>query len=362
MVDLKSQYSLIKDKVEEGIKEVLTSGAYIGGPFVKNFEDKMKTYLNANHAIACANGTDALMIAMMALDIKPGDEVITTPFTFVATAETIALLGAKPVYVDITTEAYNIDPSKIEEKITAKTKAIIPVHIWGQSADMGPIMEIAKKHNIPVIEDNAQGVGATYGNQKCGAIGDLATISFYPAKNLGAYGDAGMIIAKTDELAEKVRMICNHGSKIRYYHEKLGVNSRLDAIQAQILSIKLDLLEDENEKRRGFAKLYNEKLSHEKITVPNYADYGTPIIHQYGILVDDRDGLIEHLKSQNIPNAIHYPIPLHLQPAFLDSDFPEGSLPISEKVASKVVNLPIHPYMTEAQIQYICDAILNFVN
>jgi UDP-2-acetamido-2-deoxy-ribo-hexuluronate aminotransferase len=362
MVDLKKQYSRLQSEIEKGVLEVLSSGAFIGGPFVKEFEDKMKSYLGTNHAIACANGTDALMIAMMALDIKPGDEVITTPFTFVATAETIALLGAKPVYVDIDEQTYNIDPNKIEEKITDKTKAIIPVHIWGQSADMGPIMEIAKKHNIPVIEDNAQGVGASYGDQKCGTIGDLATISFYPAKNLGAYGDAGMIIAKTEELEQKVRMICNHGSSTRYFHEVLGVNSRLDAIQAKILSIKLDILEEENENRRQFAEMYNSKLSHDKIQVPYYANYGTAIVHQYGILVDDRDGLIEHLKSKSIPNAIHYPIPLHLQPAFKDADFPEGVMPISERVASKVVNLPIHPYMDEEQIDYICQAILEFVN
>lgn len=362
MVDLKQQYALIESKIEAGIKEVLTSGAYIGGPYVQEFENKMKSYLSANHAIACANGTDALMIALMALDIKPGDEVITTAFTFVATAETIALLGAKPVYADIDPKTYNIDPSKIEEKITDKTKAIIPVHIWGQSADMTPIMAIAKKHNLKVIEDNAQGVGAKYGNDKCGVIGDMSTISFYPAKNLGAYGDAGMIIAKTDELAAKVRMICNHGSSTRYYHEVLGVNSRLDAIQAKILSIKLDLLDDENKKRRQFASLYNQKMKSDKITVPYYAEYGEAIVHQYGILVEDRDGLIEHLKSKSIPNAIHYPIPLHLQPAFRDADFPEGSLPVSERIASKVVNLPIHPYMTEEQIDYISNAVLEFVN
>lgn len=362
MVDLKTQYEKIEADVLAGVKDVLTSGAYIGGPFVAEFEEKMKAYLGVKHAIACANGTDALMIAMMAMGIKAGDEVITTPFTFVATAETIALLGAVPVYVDIDEKTYNIDPSKIEAAITDKTKAIIPVHIWGQSADMNGIMDVAKKHNLCVIEDNAQGVGSTYGEVMCGSIGDMATISFYPAKNLGAYGDAGMIVTSDDTLAAAIRMVCNHGSKERYVHEVLGVNSRLDAIQAKVLGLKLDLLDDENKRRREIAAMYNEKLAHDRITVPYYAEYGTPNIHQYGILVDDRDGLREHLTAKGIPSAVHYPIALHLQPAFLSERQVEGDLPIAEGVANRVANLPIHPYLTEEEVNFICDAILEFVN
>ncbi|MCB0279189.1 MAG: DegT/DnrJ/EryC1/StrS family aminotransferase, partial [Calditrichaeota bacterium] len=276
--------------------------------------------------------------------------------------ETIALLGAVPVYADIDPKTYNIDPNKIENLITAKTKAIIPVHIWGQSADMDPILKIGENHGIPVIEDNAQGVGSSYKGRMCGSMGDMATISFYPAKNLGAYGDGGMILCKNAELAERIRMICNHGSKIRYQHDLLGVNSRLDGIQAAILNQKLAYLDDENKKRREFAAYYSKKLDHPKITVPFYHPDGIANIHQYGILVDKRNELQSYLNSKQIPNAIHYPIPLHLQTAFLSDRFPEGSCPIAEDVASRVVNLPIHPYLTFEQIDYVCQTILEFVN
>jgi dTDP-4-amino-4,6-dideoxygalactose transaminase len=363
MVDLKTQYAKIEQDVLDGIKEVLSSGAYIGGPFVAEFEDKMKDYLEVKHAIACANGTDALMVALMAMGIEAGDEVITSPFTFVATAEVIALLGAVPVYVDIDEKTYNIDASKIEKAVTEKTKAIIPVHIWGQSADMDPIMRVAKKHKLTVIEDNAQAVGSIYGDKMCGSIGDMATISFYPAKNLGAYGDAGMIVTGNDELAEKIRMICNHGSKERYVHELIGVNSRLDAIQAKILCSKLDLLDEENDRRREIAEIYSKKLKHAKITVPHYAKYGTPNIHQYGILVTKRDALRDFLAKKGVPTAVHYPIALHLQEAFLTEEGQKkGDLPIAESVADRVVNLPMHPYLTEEEINFICDTILAFVN
>ncbi len=362
MVDLQSQYRLIEEDVLAGVKDVLNSGAYIGGPFVAEFETKMKAYMGVKHAIACANGTDALMIALMAMGIEAGDEVITTPFTFVATAETIALLGAVPVYVDVDEQTYNLNPALLEAAITPKTKAIIPVHIWGQSADMDPILEIAKKHNLKVIEDNAQGVGSTYKGKACGSMGDMATLSFYPAKNLGAYGDAGMIVTNSDDLAEKIRMICNHGSKERYVHVVLGVNSRLDAIQAKVLSLKLNLLDEENKKRREIAAKYNQLLSHEKITVPHYAEYGEANIHQYGILVENRDALRDYLTEKDIPSAIHYPIALHLQPAFLTDRQGEGDMPVAERVALSVVNLPIHPYLTDDAINYICDTILEFVN
>lgn len=361
MVDLKQQYQRLEADIQERVMHVLSTGAFIGGPAVKQFEDEMSAYMNCSHAIGCANGTDALMIALMAIGVQPGDEVITSPFTFVATAETIALMGAKPIYADIVPGTYNIDPSDIEHRITEKTKAIIPVHIWGQSADMDAIMDIARKHHLKVIEDNAQAVGADYRGKKCGTIGDIGTISYYPAKNLGAYGDAGMILTGNDELAERIRMICNHGSKIRYHHEILGVNSRLDAIQAAILSVKLTVLDGENEARRKWATRYNELLNCDAITIPEYADYGSAIVHQYGILVEDRDGLQEHLKEKGVPTAIHYPIPLHLQPAFKNDFQGEGSLPLAERVASNVLNLPIHPYLTEEQVTYICDTVRTYV-
>jgi UDP-2-acetamido-2-deoxy-ribo-hexuluronate aminotransferase len=362
MCDLQAQYKKYKTEINSSIQEVLDTGAYIGGKFVNNFEQKMQTYSGSKHAIACANGTDAIQIALMALDIKAGDEVITSPFTFVATAETIALVGATPIYADIDDNTYNIDPAKIEAKITARTKAIIPVHIWGQSSDMDAINAIAKKHNLYVIEDNAQAFGAMYRGRKTGTMSDISTTSFYPAKNLGCYGDGGMIFTSDDKLAEKLRMICNHGSKVRYYHELVGVNSRLDSIQAQVLSIKLDHLDEENEARRIVADKYNAKLNHPNIKTQKFANYGKAIIHQFGILVKDRDGLINHLKTKNIPTAIHYATPLHMQPAFLDANQTQGMFPIAEHVSASVVNLPIHPFMLDAEIDFICSSILEFVN
>ncbi len=360
MVDLKTQYETIKDEVNSAVKEVIESTQFILGKKVGEFEKNCAEYLGVKHAIACASGTDALQIAMMALDIKPGDEVITTPFTFVATAETIAIIGAVPVYVDIDEKTYNIDPAKIEAAITPKTKAIIPVHLYGQSADMGKIMEVAKKYKLYVIEDAAQSFGTEYNGKKVCGIGDIACTSFFPSKNLGAYGDGGMMFTNDDNLNQKLRMIAAHGSKERYVHEVLGVNSRLDTLQAAILDVKLKYIDRWNKARVKNADLYREKLNDAKAITPFVADYSTHIYHQFTLRVENRKGLAEHLSSKGIPSAVHYPIPLHQQPAFKDSSR-KFDLPVAEKVAKDVISLPMFPELTEEQIVYVTDAIKEFV-
>ena len=359
MVDMKKQYDEIKSRVEPKVIEVLSGGYYIGGPEVKAFEEKTKTYIGVKHSIGCANGTDALQIAMMALGLKKGDEVITTPFTFIATAETIQILGLKPVFVDIMPDTYNIDPDKIESVITKKSKAIIPVHLYGQGADMDKINKIAKKHNLFVIEDNAQGFGAKYKDRMLGSMSDIATVSFYPAKNLGAAGDGGLMLTNSDELAAKLRMIANHGQNERYKHQVVGVNSRLDAIQAAILNIKLDFLDKWNEKRRKAALRYKKNLC-DVAVVPFEHKNSYHIYHQFSIRVKKRDALQKFLNENKIPNAIHYPIPLHLQVAFKGLKLGKGSFPISEKVAEGIISLPMHPHITNAEIDYISDTIKKF--
>ncbi len=360
MVDLLTQYESIKDEIDNAVLSVIRSGQYILGSEVKQLEDEIAKYLNCKHAVGCASGTDALQISLMALNIGPGDEVITTAFTFVATAETIALLGAKPVYVDIRETDCNIDPEKIEEAITDKTKAIIPVHLYGHPAPMDEIMTIAKKHNIPVIEDTAQAIGAGYNGVKVGTIGAFGCISFFPSKNLGAYGDGGMITTNDDELAEKVRMITNHGSRQRYYHSEIGVNSRLDTIQAAILLIKLRYLDRWNENRRAAAARYSDLLNGLPVTTPIELRGNYHIYHQYTIRCEKRDGLSEHLKTKNIPHAIYYPIPLHLQEAYTYLGYTNGALPVTEKLTDEVLSLPMHPELTEEQQMYITDVIKEF--
>ena len=359
MVDMKKQYAQIKSKIEPKVLEVLESGWYIGGPELKNFEQKSAGYIGVKHAVGCANGTDALQIAMMAAGVKAGDEVITTPFTFIATAETIKMLGAIPVFVDVKEDTYNIDPELIEGVITEKTKAIIPVHLYGQAADMDRIMEIADKHNLVVIEDNAQGFGAKYKNKKLGSLGHMATVSFYPAKNLGAAGDGGLILTNDDELETKVRMIANHGQNERYKHQVVGINSRLDSIQAAILAIKLEYLDEWNGKRRANAEKYKEAL-HDIALVPYEDKDCYHIYHQFSIQVERRDELQQFLFDNKIPNAIHYPIPLHLQVAFKENNYPVGSFPISEKIAENIISLPMHPDLTDEEINFITDKIKAF--
>jgi len=360
MVDLKRQYIKIKPEIDNAIQEVLDSTQFILGKKVAEFEQKAAEYLGVKYAVGVANGTDALQIAMMALNIGKDDEVITTPFTFVATTETIVMLGAKPVYVDIDPMTYNINPAKIEEKITNKTKAILPVHLYGNPAEMDEILEIAKKYNLYVIEDAAQGFGAEYKGKKVCSFGDVACISFFPSKNLGCYGDGGMVVTNNEEIHSRVRMIASHGSKVRYVHEVLGMNSRLDAIQAAILNVKIKYIDEWNHKRNEFAKMYSEKLADvQQVKTPTYSEYVKHIFHQYTIRVEKRDELQKFLSSKNIPTAIHYPIPLHLQPAFRGFAS-EGSLPEAENAAKQVLSLPMHPDLLPEEIDYITNSIREF--
>ncbi|MFO7810081.1 MAG: DegT/DnrJ/EryC1/StrS family aminotransferase [Candidatus Delongbacteria bacterium] len=361
MVDMSRQYQEVKNKIEPKVIQILESGQYINGPEVKGFEEKAATYTGVRHAIGCANGTDALQIAMMSLGIGPGDEVITTPFTFIATAETIKIIGAVPVFVDIDPETYNIDPEKIEAAITAKTKAVIPVHLYGQAADMDRINKIAKDRCIRVIEDNAQGLGAKYKGKMLGSLSDIATVSFYPAKNLGAAGDAGLMLTDNDKLAETARMTANHGQNERYKHSIIGINSRLDAIQAAILNIKMEKLDEWNEKRRYAADRYKNNLK-DTVIIPFEHPENHHIYHQYSIQVKRRDDLQKYLAEYNIPSAIHYPIPLHLQKAFEGLKLEKGSFPVSEKISEGIISLPMHPHLKNEEIDFVSDKIKDFYN
>jgi UDP-2-acetamido-2-deoxy-ribo-hexuluronate aminotransferase len=366
LVDLLGQYQKIKPEIDDAVMHVLTSTHFIMGKEVGEFECAAAGYLGVKYAIGCASGTDALQIAMMAMGIGGGDEVITSPFTFVATAETIVLLGATPVYVDIEPRTYNIDPSKIERVITAKTKAIIPVDLYGQAADMDPIMEIARKHRLKVIEDAAQAFGAEYKGRKTGSLGDVACISFFPSKNLGACGDAGMITTNDEQLAERIRMVSLHGSRKKYQHEILGVNSRLDTLQAAILRVKLKYLDGWNRLRQEFAAMYSAQLRDSSVMTPYVMPGCTHIYHQYSVGVPKdsgktRDALVAHLNSRGIPTAVHYPIPLHLQKAFAYLGKEAGDYPVSETVASDIFSLPMHTELDEAQIGYITGEIKSFL-
>ncbi|RPI18823.1 MAG: DegT/DnrJ/EryC1/StrS family aminotransferase [Ignavibacteriae bacterium] len=360
MVDLKNQYLKIKDEVDNAIKGVIDSVQFIQGNAVKEFEKNTAEYLQCKYAIGCASGTDALQIAMMALDIKPGDEIITTPFTFVATTETIALLGAVPVYVDIDEKTYNIDVNKIEEKITPRTKAIMPVHLYGQPAEMDKIMAIAKQHKLKVIEDSAQAFGAVYKDKKVCSIGDIGCISFFPSKNLGAFGDGGMVTTNDEQLAQKMRMIVNHGSKKKYYHETLGVNSRLDTIQAAILNVKLKYIDDYHCARIEAAEKYNGVLKGFAET-PFVLPYVKHIFHQYSIRVKNRNELQKFLAENEIPSMIYYPVPLHLQEAYR-YNYKKGDFPVTEMISEDIISLPMHTELTDEQIELITGKIKVFLN
>lgn len=357
MVDLVTQYQKIKPEIDEAVHRVLDSGQYILGREVGEFEAAAASYLSTRYAVGCASGTDALLVAMMALGIGPGDEVITTPFTFVATTETIVFLGAKPLYVDIDPLTFNLNPGHIDAAITRKTKAILPVHLYGQSADMDPIIETAAKHGIPIIEDVAQAMGAEYKGKKVGGLGTVGCISFFPSKNLGAFGDAGMVVTNDAEVAGKARMIVVHGSKKRYYHEILGVNSRLDTLQAAILNVKLKHLENWHEARRSAARTYNRLFEGAGVVTPYEAPYARHIFHQYTLRVKSRDGVAQHLAAQKVPHAIYYPVPLHRQQAYVQVGSPQVSLPVTEQAASEVLSLPMHTELTEEQQQYIVAAV-----
>ena len=370
MVDTKTQYLKIKDQVDAGIQEVLDSAAYINGKQVQDFAKNLSAYLGVKHTIPCANGTDALQIAMMALDLQPGDEVITPSYTYIATTEVIALLKLKPVFVEVDKKTFCIDPQAVEAAITPKTKAIVPVHLYGHAANMEEIMKIAEKHNLYVIEDNAQAIGSDYkfsdGTvKKTGTIGTIGATSFYPSKNLGAYGDGGAIFTNDDALAEKLKMIANHGQKVRYYHEIVGCNSRLDSIQAAILDVKLKYLDNYAAARQKAAQYYNTAFAgNTKITVPFVADYTTHVYHQYTLILDgvNRDELSKYLASQNIPSMIYYPVPAHRQKMFAALGGSDYNLAITDWLTERVISLPIHTEMEEEQLKYITDHVLKFIN
>lgn len=364
MVDLKRQYQNIKTEIDAAIASVIDSTQFIGGSAVKKFAANLADYLDVKHAIPCGNGTDAIQIALMALDLKPGDEVITTPFTFVATAEVIALLGLEPVFVDIHPDTFNIDENQIEKAITSKTRCIIPVHLFGQIANMEKICAIAKQHNLYVIEDNAQAIGANFTfsdgrHEKAGTIGDIGTTSFFPSKNLGAYGDGGAIFTNDDVLAEKIRLIANHGSKTKYYHDEVGVNSRLDAIQAAILDVKLKYLDKYSTARQKAALIYNALLAHiPGIQTPHLAKYSNHVYHQYTIIVEKgRNELQEQLKEAGIASTVYYPVSLHLQKAY-SGKYQLGDYPVAEILSKKVLSLPMHTELEQSTQKHIIGHLL----
>jgi len=364
MVDVMGQYRRYQTEIDDSILEVVRSGAYINGPAVKNFERAVEAYLGVKHAIGCASGTDALQIALMALGVGPGDEVITTTFTFVATTETIALLGAKPVYVDIDAKTFNLDVAQIQDKITSRTRAIIPVHLFGQPCDISAVMEIANRNGLSVIEDAAQAVGATWSGRKVCGFGDIAAISYYPSKNLGAFGDAGMMVTNDDVLAERLRSIANHGANKTYHHDRLGVNSRLDSIQAAILGVKLKYLDEWNATRARAAALYTKLFAAhaDKIRTPFVDPRAESIWHQYSILLHgDRDRVGAKLKAAGVPHNIYYPIPLHLQPAYAAFGTREGDFPVAERTAKHILALPMHSELTDEDVEYITDRVIEAV-
>lgn len=368
MADLHTQYLRIKEEIDQAIQVVLDSAAFIQGPQVKQFADALGNFLNSEAVIPCANGTDALQIAMMALGCKAGDEVILPVHTYVATAEVIALLGLKPVFVDVNGKDFNIDINQIESKISEKTFAIVPVHLYGQCADMESILSIAKKHHIYVIEDAAQALGAVYtfsGGKKlkAGTMGTIGCTSFFPSKNLGCFGDGGAIFTQDKLLAEKIRMIANHGQQIKYHHDLIGVNSRLDTLQAAILNVKLKYLDEYEGRRNKVASFYDQNLaSLDFLEIPFRNPKSTHVFHQYTIKTKgiDRDKLKTYLEEKGIPTMIYYPVPLHLQKAYARSEYPVGSFPVTEELSMTVLSLPIHTEMNEEQLLYICNTIKDF--
>ncbi|SHN01397.1 DegT/DnrJ/EryC1/StrS aminotransferase family protein [Chitinophaga sp. CF418] len=370
MVDLKRQYLKIKPQVDAAMTEVLDNAAFINGAPVQQFTNALQGYLGVKHVIPCANGTDALQIAMMALDLAPGDEVITPSFTFIATAEVIALLQLKPVFVDVDPKTFCLDPAQVEKAITPKTKAIVPVHLYGHSAEMEPIMEISRKYNIPVIEDNAQAIGGHYTfsdgtTKKLGSIGQIGCTSFFPSKNLGCYGDGGAIFTNDDALAAKIRMIANHGQSARYYHDVVGVNSRLDTLQAVVLNIKLPLLDEYIKARRAVADAYDAGFAGiPQITTPYRAGNCYHVYHQYTLQLNgaDRNALQQYLQERQVPAMIYYPVPAHRQKMFASFGGAEFNLPVTDNLTSKVISLPIHTEMDADQLQHIIDSVKSFIN
>lgn len=371
MVDLKGQYAAIKEKVDASIMEVIENTAFINGPEVHALQKELEDYLGVKHVIPCANGTDALQIAMMGLDLQPGDEIITADFTFAATVEVIALLKLTPVLVDVDPVNFNIDINAIKKAITPKTKAIVPVHLFGMSADMDALLDLAKEHDLYIIEDNAQGIGSTYTGRngkkiKTGGIGHVGTTSFFPSKNLGCYGDGGAIFTNDDDLAHTLRGIVNHGMYERYHHDVVGVNSRLDSIQAAVLRAKLPNLDTYNTKRRDAARKYtNAFLNEEKIITPVICDScDCHVFHQYTLRLKntDRDALVKHLNDKGIPCGVYYPIPLHKQKAYQDERYNEADFPVTNAIVKDCISLPMHTELDDEQIGFITQTVIDFVN
>lgn len=370
MVDLQRQYLRMQDEINQGIQEVIDTTTFINGPAVQKFQKNLENYLDVKHVIPCANGTDALQVALMALNLQQGDEIITPSFTFVATVEVIELLKLKPVFIDVDPDTFIIKAEDIEKAITPKTKVILPVHLFGQSANMENIMKLAKKHNIFVLEDNCQAIGSDVHfsdgtSKKSGTIGHIGCTSFFPSKNLGCYGDGGAIFTNDDALAKDMKSIVNHGMVVKYYHDKIGVNSRLDTIQAAILDVKLRHLDEFSKSRRKAAEFYNAKLgSHLKLKIPYQNSHSTHVFHQYTLIAVgfNRDELISYLQTKDIPAMIYYPVPLHLQVAYEHLGYKKGDLPITEELSKNVFSLPMHTELTENELTYICNSVLEFLN
>lgn len=354
-IDLQSQYQKYKQEIDQQIHETLDTSGYIMGPKVAELEKNLATFVGCKHVIACSSGTDALLLALMALGIKAGDEVITTPFTFIATAEMIAFIGAKPIFVDIDEKTYNINPSQIEAKITDKTKAIMPVSLFGQIADMDAINAIAKKYNLKVIEDAAQSFGATYKGKRSCNLSDIGTTSFFPAKPLGCYGDGGAVFTNNDELASQMRIILNHGQTQRYIHSHIGINGRLDAIQAGVLNVKLKYFDEEIAQREKIAKNYTNKLRN--VTIPFVNENNLSVWAQYCIRVSDRDAMLKKCADKGVPTGVYYPIPLHLQEVFKYLGHKEGDFPITEKISLDIMALPVSAFLTQEEQNYIIEVV-----
>jgi len=370
LVDLHSQYLKIKNEIDQAVISTIESTVFIGGEHVNNFQQELENYLGVKHVIPCANGTDALQIALMALDTSPGDEILTPSFTYIATCEVIALLQLKPVFVEVDPRTFTIDPADARSKITSRTKAIIPVHLYGQCADMDPLMELSKETGIPIVEDTAQALGSKYysksaGIQSAGCIGDIGTTSFFPSKNLGCFGDGGALMTNNDALAAKIRMIANHGQSKRYYHDSIGVNSRLDNIQAAVLRIKLRHLDNYIALRNKAAAFYNSKFeNHKKLTIPFLAKWSNHGYHQYTLKLHgvDREALQNYLADKGIPTNIYYPVPVHLQKGYANFGFKQGDMPLTEQLTSEVLSLPIHTELDQEQLEYITTHIISFIS
>ncbi|GAW94011.1 DegT/DnrJ/EryC1/StrS family aminotransferase [Calderihabitans maritimus] len=360
LLDLKAQYESIKEEIDAAVVQVLESGRYILGPNVAELEKEIARLTGTRYAVGVASGTDALLLSLVALGVGEGDEVITSPYTFFATAEVISQVGAVPVFVDIDPETYNLDVSQVEEKITKRTRAIIPVHIFGQPADMDPLLDLAQKYDLFIIEDACQAIGAEYKGRPAGSMGNTGCFSFFPTKNLGGYGDGGMVVTNDSEVAEKIRILRVHGSNPKYYHSLLGYNSRLDELQAAILRVKLKYLEEWNEARRRKAALYDELLAGTPVVTPVVREWAKSVYHLYVVRVPDRDGLMQYLKEHGIFTGVYYPLPLHLQKVYADLGYKPGSLPEAEKAARETLALPLYPEITEDQVRKVVKRVKEY--